>query len=584
MSNARLDHADLKQVQLAEATLCGASLKGARNLTQVQIDQAYGDEDTCLPAGLRLPARWRHDTILRSNQLARRLTAKPDARKVDDPYAVLGIPRGVSLPEVRAAYLKLVKELHPDGRELDPMAGELLKAVNKAYQDLKARARQPAPQPPHPRWLTGHGAFFHRQPSWLQPHPAQRVGGLYYAGLFGADDGRQRLAAERRQQDPTAPAPVEAAGKPDPAQLAAARAAADDAAFLEAEREATSASFHRYLGRYSTGLHAQQAAAALPAVVNTEIALGQGLEGKTRTTAETARSALRHYLDVYPSGRLAREVERKLNGIAAAEAARVAEHAAWVETERLGTPEGLRRYLAVYPRGENAAYATKALAALEASQARRAADQVAWNDASREGSKASLRRYLAAYPDGDHAAHARTAVAAIEADEARFKADRAAWAKASQDGSKPALTRYLPPIPMGIMPRPRGNARRHRGQQSASKGRRRLLGQGGARGKQGGLQSLSRGLSRRRACGRGAPSGTRAGGKRSAPRARTRRPYARPRAGGCERPRTGEPGGARARPPEGAAKDGTATGDRPRVSGRGTFARRCQLAQSPAAQ
>ena len=202
LSNARLDHADLKQVQLAEATLCGASLKGARNLTQAQIDQAYGDEDTCLPAGLRLPARWRHDTILRSNQLARRLTAKPDARKVDDPYAVLGIPRGVSLPEVRAAYLKLVKELHPDGRELDPMAGELLKAVNKAYQDLKARARQPAPQPPHPRWLTGHGAFFIVSFLGSSLTLLSVVGGLYYAGLFGADDGQQRLAAERRQQRP----------------------------------------------------------------------------------------------------------------------------------------------------------------------------------------------------------------------------------------------------------------------------------------------------------------------------------------------------------------------------------------------
>jgi len=450
LSDARLDHADLKEARLAEATLCGASLKGARNLTQAQVDQAYGDKDTRLPAGLALPARWRKDTTPRSNQLARRLTSKPDGRKVD-PHAVIGVPRGASLPEIRAAYLKLVKELHPDGRELDPMAGELLKAVNEAYQDLRARARQPAPQPPHPRWFARPGAFFVVSFFGSSLTLLALVGGLYYAGLFDADDGQQRLAAESRQHSPNGPhaAPAEVAAKPDPAQLAAARAAADDAAFLEAEREATSASLHRYLGRYSAGRHARQAAAALPAVVNAEIALGQGLEGQTRTTVETARSALRNYLEVYPDGRLANEVERKLSGIAAAEAARLAEHEAWAEAERLGTPEGLRRYLAAYPRGENAAYATKALAALEASQARRAADQAAWSDASREGSKAGLRRYLAAYPDGDQAAYARTAIAAIEASEARFKADRAAWAKASQDGSKPALTRYLSAHPDG---------------------------------------------------------------------------------------------------------------------------------------
>ncbi|HXE70666.1 MAG TPA: pentapeptide repeat-containing protein [Hyphomicrobiaceae bacterium] len=451
LSDARLDHADLKEARLAEATLCGASLKGVRNLTQAQIDQAYGDEDTRLPAGLTPPTRWRKDTPVRSNQLARRRTSKPDGGKLN-PYAVLGVPRGASLPEIRAAYLKLVKELHPDGRALDPTASELLKAVNKAYQDLRARARQPAPPPPQPRWYARPGAFFVVSFLGSSLILLAAVGGLYYAGLFGADDSQQRLAAENRQMGPSGrphAAPAEPAAKPDPAQLAAARAAADDAAFLEAEREATSASFHRYLGRYSAGRHARQAAAALPAVVNTEIALGQTVEGQTLSTVETARSALRHYLDVYPDGRLAPEVERKLNRIAAANAARFAEREAWAEAERQGTPEGLRRYLAAHPHGENAAYATKALAALEASDARRAADQAAWSDASQEGSKAGLRRYLAAYPDGDHAAYARTAVAAIEASEARLKADRAAWAKASQDGSKPALTRYLSAHPDG---------------------------------------------------------------------------------------------------------------------------------------
>ena len=175
------------------------------------------------------------------------------------------------------------------------MAGELLKTVNKAYQDLKARRRQPAPQPPHPRWFARPGAFL--SSAFLAPASpcSPWSAALYYAGLFGADDGQQgwRRSADNRTRTPgPRPAPIEAAGKPDPAQLAAARAAADDAAFLAAEREATSASFHRYLGRYSSGRHARQAAAALPAVVSTEIALGQGLEGQTpRRLRPRARAA-----------------------------------------------------------------------------------------------------------------------------------------------------------------------------------------------------------------------------------------------------------------------------------------------------
>ena len=115
LNNARLDYAELKGAQLAEASLCGASLKGARNLTQAQIEQAYGDEDTRLPAGLVRPARWRKAIPPRPNQLARRAAPKPDGRKLD-PYDVLGVPRTAALAEIRAVYLQLVKELHPDGR------------------------------------------------------------------------------------------------------------------------------------------------------------------------------------------------------------------------------------------------------------------------------------------------------------------------------------------------------------------------------------------------------------------------------------------------------------------------------------
>jgi len=53
----------------------------------------------------------------------------------DDPYDILGIPRTASTMEIRAAWVRLCKELHPDA------GGDVRKmqAVNAAYNRLKGR-------------------------------------------------------------------------------------------------------------------------------------------------------------------------------------------------------------------------------------------------------------------------------------------------------------------------------------------------------------------------------------------------------------------------------------------------------------
>lgn len=59
----------------------------------------------------------------------------------DDPYQVLGVPRGASDEQIRRAYLKLVKELHPD---VNPSRGaeERFKKVTAAHDILGDAARR----------------------------------------------------------------------------------------------------------------------------------------------------------------------------------------------------------------------------------------------------------------------------------------------------------------------------------------------------------------------------------------------------------------------------------------------------------
>ena len=63
LRGAHLEKANFLVAHLEGADLWGAYLQGAdlsraRGLTQEQIEQAYGNENTKLPEGLQLPAAW----------------------------------------------------------------------------------------------------------------------------------------------------------------------------------------------------------------------------------------------------------------------------------------------------------------------------------------------------------------------------------------------------------------------------------------------------------------------------------------------------------------------------------------------
>lgn len=61
---------------------------------------------------------------------------------MSDPYATLGVTRGASESEIKSAYRKLAKELHPDKNKDNPKATERFSAATQAYDLLSDKAKR----------------------------------------------------------------------------------------------------------------------------------------------------------------------------------------------------------------------------------------------------------------------------------------------------------------------------------------------------------------------------------------------------------------------------------------------------------
>ena len=76
-------------------------------------------------------------------------------RRITDPYEVLGLDRGATEADVRAAYLRLAKKHHPDKNPGDQASEWIFKEVQSAYETLRDAAGvrpggQQGPPPPRP--------------------------------------------------------------------------------------------------------------------------------------------------------------------------------------------------------------------------------------------------------------------------------------------------------------------------------------------------------------------------------------------------------------------------------------------------
>jgi len=105
-----------------------------------------------------------------------------------DPYSTLGVARGASEKDIKSAYRKLAKELHPDRNKDNPKAAERFSEVTRAYDLLSDKDKR---------------ARFDRGDIDADGNPAHPFGGGFGGGGFrGAGGSRGAGPAGGRQYSP----------------------------------------------------------------------------------------------------------------------------------------------------------------------------------------------------------------------------------------------------------------------------------------------------------------------------------------------------------------------------------------------
>ncbi len=420
LSAVNLGRADLTGARLAGANLSGAWLADARGLTQAQIDHAHGHATTILPDHLAVPPGWLGEERAEPppeeaddgddveadkgpDQGAGWSSSQPagDDGSAGDPYSILGVGLKASQSEIRAAYLRLAKELHPDGRPPSAdadNAAERFKLINDAYQKLKETGRQVSVRTAERRHRA-RAAFMAGVMSAMAPVLVVGVFAVWWLDAPG----------------PTAPQTV--AERTEDAGAGARDSAGETAAVPAPTAETETVSVQGKENDVSRG----KALAA---------ARSQG-----------TREAWQRLMAAFPDDEAAAEAKAAIAAIERAEAHRRQEAIDWARIEKSGDVQELQRFVLAHPDSAHIGRAREMIAAIELAEARRRQEASAWAEAERGGGRAELRRFVAAFPDSSYVRRAQEMIAAIELAETRRR-EAVAWAEAQRSGEKAGLERF----------------------------------------------------------------------------------------------------------------------------------------------
>jgi len=480
LSGANLGRADLAGAQLVGANLSGAWLGDARGLTQAQIDRARGHAATVLPDYLAVPPRWLGEEPVASAAETAHAGAEkaedgadkhsdggPDSgasgagrggkagrsgAEGEDPYSILGIDRKASQAEIRAAYLRLVKELHPDGREPGAeadAAAERLKVINDAYQTLKAgdwQAVARRSEPPRRSStvfvagvmsaapLVAVGFFAVWWLGALGPTPttavSDRPGG---AGVVAHDSLPDRGGDFRTGSSSVHVKEIDGGrGR----------------ALVTARRQGTREAWEQLVLAFPDDETAAEAKAAIAAIERAETRRRQEAVDWARVE-KSDKKELQRFVLAYPESDNAVRARERVATIERAEARRRQEAIDWARVEKSGDKQQLQQFAAAYPDGVNAGRARETIAAIERVEARRREEEVAWAKAERSYDKLELKRFVAAYPDGANAGRAQERIAAVELAQARRR-EAIVWAEIDTGDNRQALERFARTHPHSV--------------------------------------------------------------------------------------------------------------------------------------
>jgi curved DNA-binding protein len=122
--------------------------------------------------------------------------------KFKDYYETLGVARGATQDEVKAAYRKLARKYHPDVSK-DPNAEALFKELGEAYAVLKDPEKRAAYEQMGSQWKTGQD--FQPPPGWdagfeFSGADFATAAGSDHSDFFEALFGRQAQGGPRAQR------------------------------------------------------------------------------------------------------------------------------------------------------------------------------------------------------------------------------------------------------------------------------------------------------------------------------------------------------------------------------------------------